>query len=185
MPRTKKVKPEETKKEVKNTSEVKPSVAEATEISAEKKEKKVAKPDKGYFVGSGRRKTATAKVRLYLPTKDITINGKKLERGDTYVNNRPIEQYFPDPFSKATYSEIYRTTNTAGRFITTVITTGSGRSGQLGAVVLAISRALVTVDPRFRPILRKRGFLTRDPRAKERKKPGLMGARKEKQSPKR
>ena len=133
----------------------------------------------------GRRKTATAKARLYLPEKEIVIAGRKLERGDTYVNNMPIEKYFPDVFAKAAYSEVFRTTNTTGRFVTLINTSGSGKTGQLGAVTLAIARALVKVDPKLRATLRKKGFMTRDPRAKERKKPGLMGARKQKSSPKR
>lgn len=148
-------------------------------------EVKEVAPERGYFFGNGRRKTATARARLYLPTQEITIEGRKLEKGDVYVNNKPIDVYFGDPYAKAQYQEVFRTTNTAGRFITTVITSGSGKSGQLGATTLAISRALLVVDPKFRPVLRKKGFLTRDPRAKERKKPGLMGARKQKSSPKR
>ncbi|OGG18852.1 30S ribosomal protein S9 [Candidatus Gottesmanbacteria bacterium RIFCSPHIGHO2_01_FULL_47_48] len=143
------------------------------------------KPDRGYFFGTGRRKTATARARLYLPNEEVTIAGKKLEKGDVYVNGKPIETYFAGPFPKSFYSEIYRTTNTMSRFITTVIVSGSGPTGQLGATALAISRALVQVDPKFRAILRKKGYMTRDPRMKERKKPGLMGARKQKSSPKR
>lgn len=163
MPRTKKTQSAET-----------PAVKSAT-----------PKPEAGYYFGNGRRKTATARARLYLPEKEVVVNGQKLSRGEICVNGVPIEKYFPDPFSKAAYTEVFRTTNTSGRFITVVVVSGSGKSGQLGAVVLAISRALCLVDPRFKPILRKKGFLTRDPRARERKKPGLMGARKEKQSPKR
>ncbi len=144
---------------------------------------KTKKP--GVYFGNGRRKTATARARLYLPNQEIVVGGQKLSKGDVYVNNLPIEKYFPDPFARAQYTEVFRTTNTASRFITTVLVEGSGKSGQLGAVILAISRALCTVDPKFKPILRKKGFITRDPRAKERKKPGLMGARKQKQSPKR
>lgn len=146
---------------------------------------KTAKPEKGYFFGYGRRKTATARARLYLPDQEVVVSGQKLNRGDVFVNNLPIEKYFPSPFAKSQYLEIYRTTNTSGRLITTVIVEGSGSSGQLGATLLAISRALCLVDPKFKVTLRKRGFMTRDPRAKERKKPGLMGARKQKSSPKR
>lgn len=184
MPRAKKIKSEKPKED---NEVAKVEVAETVNapVPEEKKEKKSLKPEQGFYVGFGRRKTATARARLYLPAKEITIDGKKLERGDIYVNSIPIEKYFSDPFSKAGYTEVFRTTNTAGRFITTILTVGSGKSGQLGAVILAIARALVQVDPKFRAILRKKGFLTRDPRAKERKKPGLMGARKEKQSPKR
>lgn len=142
-------------------------------------------PEKGFFGGFGRRKTATARARLYLPDREVMVAGQKLSRGDIYVNGLPIEKYFSDPFSKNAYTEIFRTTNTAGRFITTIKVEGSGMSGQLGAVILAIARALCVVDFKFKAILRKKGFMTRDPRAKERKKPGLMGARKKKSSPKR
>lgn len=138
-----------------------------------------------YFSGYGRRKTATARIRLYSADKEVVVASQKLSRGDVYVNNFPIEKYFSDPFSKNAYTEVFRTTNTAGRFITVVKVEGSGKSGQLGAVVLAIARALCVVDPKFKATLRKKGFMTRDPRARERKKPGLMGARKQKSSPKR
>ncbi len=182
MPRKKKtdlVKPEpiETALPVEATGE--------NEVSKGVKEDKRPEPSSGFYFGNGRRKTASARARLYLPNKDVTIKGTKLAKGDIYVNNLPIDTYFNNPYAKALYTELYRTTNTVGRFITTVIVEGSGKTGQLGATTLAIARALVVVDPKFQPILRKKGFLTRDPRAKERKKPGLMGARKEKQSPKR
>ncbi len=170
MPRAKK----EPVEKVEKVEEVK------VEKSTETKE-----PSLGYWFASGRRKRATARARLYLPTRDVMVGDKKLEKGDIYVNNKPIDSYFSGPYAKELYTEVYRTTNTIGRFITTVITSGSGSSGQLGATTLAISRALVTVDPKFRATLRKKGFMTRDPREKERKKPGLMGARKQKSSPKR
>ena len=127
----------------------------------------------------GRRKTASCLVQL-------SVAKEAGQKGAILVNNRPIEQYFVGPFAKEKYIEPFRITNTLNKFYTTINVTGSGPTGQLDAVVLGISRALVSYDPeKFRSILRKRGFLTRDPRAKERKKPGLMGARKEKQSPKR
>lgn len=144
-----------------------------------------AKPKAGFYSAMGRRKTATARARLYLPEKEVTVKGVKLSRGDIYVNGTPIDKYFSGPFAKDFYTEVFRTTNTVGRFIVVADTYGSGKSGQLGAVVLAIARALLDVDPRFRSILRKKGFTTRDPRMKERKKPGLPGARKKKSSPKR
>lgn len=135
--------------------------------------------DKTYYSAIGRRKTASAVVRLS-ETKVAE------EKGLILVNDRPVESYFPGPFAKALYFEPFRTTNTANKFKTTIKVTGSGSTGQLEAAVLGIARALVKFDPeKFRPLLRKKGFLTRDPRAKERKKPGLMGARKQKSSPKR
>lgn len=156
---------------------------EGTAVPVEAAE--VAGGNREYYFGYGRRKTGTAVAKLFLPTKEIIVDGQTLQRGDVYVNGVPIERYFYGPAAKAAYTEVFRTTNTIGKFITVVKTYGSGKTGQLGAVVLAISRALVAVDPKFKAILRKRGFMTRDPRAKERKKPGLMGARKQKSSPKR
>ena len=147
-------------------------------------EEKVNK-DKRYYIGVGRRKTAIARARIYPGSEDVIIAGAKLNKGDVMVNGVAIEKFFPGVIAKALYTELYRTTNTAGRFITTVMVSGSGASGQLGAVTLAIARALCEVDPKFRPLLRKKNFMTRDPRMKERKKPGLMGARKQKSSPKR
>lgn len=141
--------------------------------------------DSSFYLAVGRRKSAIARARIYPSSAEVTIAGKKLEKGETYVNGMPIEKYFRDPFSKAKYQELFRTTNTVGRFITTVIVEGSGASGQLGATTLAIARALVQADPKFRSNLRKKGFMTRDPRGKERKKAGLPGARKKKSSPKR
>lgn len=138
-----------------------------------------------YISAVGRRKTATARARLYPASADILIGDKKLAKGDIYVNNLPIEKYFSSTSDKVAYTEIFRSTNTVGRYIVTIKVEGSGMSGQLGAVSLAISRALAIADPKYKEILARKSFLTRDPRARERKKPGLMGARKQKSSPKR
>ncbi|MBI4099531.1 30S ribosomal protein S9 [Candidatus Microgenomates bacterium] len=126
-----------------------------------------------FFSGYGRRKTATASVRL--------TPGK----GGITVNSLPVEKYFAGPYSNFQFTEVFKTTNTVGKFVTTVVVTGSGKSGQAGATVLAIARALCQFDPKLKTLLRKKGFMTRDPRARQREKAGLMGARKQKQSPKR
>lgn len=104
-----------------------------------------------------------------------------------FVNGRPVEKYFPGEIMKKMYQEPFRTTNTLGRFIVTLKTAGGGLSGQLAATIHAVSRALEKVDKeKFRPILKKRGFMMRDPRAKQRRKAGYAGkARARKQSPKR
>jgi small subunit ribosomal protein S9 len=138
-----------------------------------------------WIFGLGRRKTAIARARIYPGNAEVVINEKKLTKGQTTVNGILIEEYFRDPFSKERYLELFRTTNTADRFITTVVVEGSGINSQLDAVTLAIARALCVIDEKFRPILRKKNYLTRDPREKERKKAGLPGARKKKSSPKR
>lgn len=150
-----------------------------------KEEKKVERKPEDFTYGLGRRKTASARARLYPFSAEVVIGDKKLERGEIYVNNMSHLTYFHGPAAKQYLEEIYRTTNSGNRFITTVLVEGSGSNGQLGAVGLAIARALVKIDPKFKTTLRKKGYMTRDPRSRERTKPGLMGARKEKQSPKR
>lgn len=133
-----------------------------------------------YYEAVGRRKNATARVRLYLAKEGH-------EKGDMVVNGLPVEKYFSGEVAKKIYLEPFRTTNTIGRFVTSILVSGGGLSGQLGAVLQGISRALCKVDlEKFRPILKKRGFLARDSRAKERRKAGFAGkARARKQSPKR
>lgn len=141
-----------------------------------------------YYEAVGRRKNATARVRLHVINEgSLTINGVSLNKGDILVNGKPVEQYFAGEIMKKMYLEPFRTTNTIGRFVVSVVITGGGLSGQLSAMVHGISRALEKTDrEKFRPILKKRGFLTRDPRTRERRKPGRAGkARAQKQSPKR
>lgn len=141
-----------------------------------------------YFEAVGRRREATARVRLYV-VKDGPVNIGEIEvsKGAVLVNGRPAESYFPGDVYKKMYLEPFRTTNTMNRFATSIKVSGGGLVGQLGAVILGVSRALEKVDKeKFRPILKKRGFMTRDPRAKERRKAGRAGkARARKQSPKR
>jgi len=141
-----------------------------------------------YYEAVGRRKEATARVRLYpVEGESIELNGTKIARGDTIVNNRPVANYFPGDVYKKLYMEPFRTTNTLDRFVISIKTKGGGLSGQIGAVVLGCARALEKIDKeKYRPILKKRGFLTRDARVKERRKAGLaQSARAKKQSPKR
>jgi len=130
-----------------------------------------------YYEAVGRRKTASARARLYVGEN----------KGEFTINGKPVDQFFPGEVFKKMYTEPFRTTNTVGRFAVSVKTTGGGLPGQLGATIHAISRALCKVDnDKFRPILKKRGFLTRDPRAKQRRKAGFAGkSRARKQSPKR
>ena len=128
-----------------------------------------------YYEAVGRRKTATARVRVY-PGGDGTIT----------VNDRPIEQHFSYGLMFVSHlKEPLQATATEGRFNITVKVRGGGPHGQSGAIRLGIARALVKVDPDLRPVLRKAGFLTRDARTAERKKPGLRGARKAPQYTKR
>jgi len=127
-----------------------------------------------YYEGLGRRKTSRARVRLH-------VGGS----GDVVVNERPLEEYFPRVGDVKKLKEPLRVTDMEGRFDITVHVSGGGITGQRDAVYLGISRALVKADPDLRQILRKGGFLTRDSRAKERKKPGLKRARKAPQYTKR
>ncbi len=141
-----------------------------------------------YYEAVGRRKTSTARVRLYVVKEEsMQLNGKEVKKGEMVVNARPVENYFPGEVLKKMYMEPFRTTNTVGRFVVSIKTTGGGLYSQLGAVIHGVSRALEKVDKeKFRPILKKRGFMTRDPRAKERRKAGFaQKARARKQSPKR
>ena len=154
----------------------------------EKKMQETSAKTATYYHAVGRRKEAIAQVRLYVATSaDVTVNGKAIKKGDIVVNDKPIEEYFRDATSKKIYMEPLRTTNTLGRFAISVHTSGGGLQGQLEAFVHGISRALLLVDEsKFRPILKKQGFLMRDPRAKERRKAGFaQKARAKKQSPKR
>jgi small subunit ribosomal protein S9 len=126
-----------------------------------------------YYFGNGRRKSATARVRLYPGESGFVVNGK------------PAEVYFSRINDVAVALEPLEATGTAGSFLVSVLVTGGGVSGQAGAVRHGVARALLVADPEHRLALRQGGFLTRDPRAKERKKPGLKRARKAPQYTKR
>jgi small subunit ribosomal protein S9 len=127
-----------------------------------------------YYQATGRRKSATARVRLYPGgTGKIVVNGKE------------VENYFVRASDVTNLKQPMAATATAEKFDVSVVVVGGGVSGQSGAVRHGIARALVESDPDLRPTLRKDGFLTRDPRAKERKKPGLKRARKAPQYTKR
>jgi len=116
--------------------------------------------------GTGRRKTSTARVFLVPGSGQIT------------VNNRSLESNFPAESLRLVIRQPLVLTETAERFDVRATTIGGGVSGQAGALRLGIARALVESNADFRSVLRKAGFLTRDPRAKERKKYGMAGARK-------
>ncbi|MBP1558152.1 MAG: 30S ribosomal protein S9 [Oscillospiraceae bacterium] len=128
---------------------------------------------KPYFYGTGRRKHSVARVRLYAGTGNITVNG------------RDIDDYFGLDTLKLIVRQPMELTNTIGKFDIVCTVAGGGVSGQAGAIRHGISRALLLHDPELRPALKKAGFLTRDPRMKERKKYGLKGARRAPQFSKR
>ncbi len=126
-----------------------------------------------YYYGTGRRKTAIARVRLYPGNGKFTINSKPFER--TY-GTESLKRIVLQPF---------QVTDTVDRFDVVAKVHGGGISGQVGAIKHGISRALLVADENLKPILRKNGFLTRDSRIKERQKYGLRRARKRKQYRKR
>jgi len=130
--------------------------------------------DTQYYEGLGRRKTATARVRLH-------TGGS----GNFTVNDKPLQDYFSRDMDQFQINEALKVTGTDGRFNVTVKVSGGGVTGQAGAVRLGIARALLKADPEYRKVLREHGMLTRDARAKERKKPGLKRARKAPQYTKR
>ncbi len=128
-----------------------------------------------YYYGMGRRKTAVARVRLY-PNGDgsITVNGKNSR---LYFGQREALM--------SVMTAPLRVLDLGNAYNMTIRVAGGGTSGQAGAVRHALARALVRVNPEWKATLRKAGFLTRDPRMKERKKPGLKRARKAPQYTKR
>ena len=131
--------------------------------------------NKQYFYGTGRRKSAIARVRLYPGTGQIVINGRA-----------PEEHFGARAVYERTVTAPLRVTDTLGRWNVMVKVTGGGVSGQAGAVSHGLARALVDADREaYRGALKKAGLLTRDPREKERKKVGLKRARKAPQYTKR
>ena len=133
----------------------------------------MANNEKVQFYGTGRRKSSVARVRLVPGNGQIVINGKESK---DYFGKKTLEMIIRQPMVL---------TETEGRFDVLVNAHGGGTTGQAGAVRLGIARALLKADIEYRPVLKKAGFLTRDPRMKERKKYGLKGARRAPQFSKR
>ena len=128
---------------------------------------------KASFYGTGRRKKSVARVYLTPGTGVIT------------VNKRSIDEYFGLETLKVVVRQPLTLTETVDKFDVNVTVRGGGFTGQAGAIRHGISRALLQADPEYRGALKKAGFLTRDPRMKERKKPGLKAARRAPQFTKR
>ena len=128
---------------------------------------------KPYFYGTGRRKKSVARVRLLPGTGNITIN------------DRDIDDYFGLDTLKVIVRQPLEATNTVGKYDIIAKVIGGGVSGQAGAIRHGVARALLQSDENLKPILKKAGFLTRDPRMKERKKYGLKAARRAPQCSKR
>ena len=126
-----------------------------------------------YYYGTGRRKHSVARVRVYPGSGNITING------------RSIDEYFGLETLKVVVRQPLVATETLEKFDVLVNVHGGGFTGQAGAIRHGIARALLKADAEFRPTLKKAGYLTRDPRMKERKKYGLKAARRAPQFSKR
>ena len=126
-----------------------------------------------YFYGTGRRKSSVARVRVYAGSGNITING------------RDINDYFGLETLKLIVRQPLVLTENADKFDIVCTVAGGGVTGQAGAIRHGLSRALLQVNDELRPVLKKAGFLTRDPRMKERKKYGLKAARRAPQFSKR
>ena len=166
--------------EADDATEVEAVEADADETDAEEAEVEVAPVVKHSLNGAhhlaqtvGRRKEAIVRVRLVPGTGKFTLNGKSLE------------QYFPNKVHQQLIREPLVTTEKPETFDVLATLRGGGTTGQAGALRLAIARALIAIDIEDRPVLKKAGFLTRDPRVKERKKYGLKKARKAPQYSKR
>ncbi len=132
-----------------------------------------AKTDKIVFYGTGRRKSSIARVRLVEGKGTITINGKDI---DEYLGQETLKVIVRQPLTA---------TNTTDKYDVICTVQGGGFTGQAGAIRLGVARALLEANSEYRPILKSAGFLTRDPRMKERKKYGLKKARKAPQFSKR
>ncbi len=128
---------------------------------------------KPYFYGTGRRKKSVARVRLYPGSGVVTING------------RDIDDYFGLDTLKLIVNQPFGVTSTEGKFDIVANVKGGGFSGQAGAIRHGVARALLGADETYKPLLKKAGLLTRDPRMKERKKYGLKAARRAPQFSKR
>ena len=135
---------------------------------------KTTKTTGKYTYGLGRRKAATARARLYKGKGEITINDKPAL--DYLCGNKTLLAEITDPLAVSSKQK---------EFNVTIRVSGGGLSGQVDAIKLAIAKALTTDAPDLRPLLKKAGFMKRDPREKERKKYGLRSARKKEQFSKR
>ena len=149
----------------KKTSVKKEAVIKKT---AEKKSAKAVKAEK-YFYAVGRRKTSVAQVRIY-PSDKVTEE-------DYIVNKRDMKEYFSGTIMHSTFVSPFKETGTLDKFKVSVVVKGGGVNSQVEAVRLGIARALIKFDITFRAVLKANGFLTRDSRKVERKKPGLKKAR--------
>jgi len=167
-------KPATAKTQKKAKSQKKTETQKKTKVKSEPKaEKTKAKPKKGkYYEAVGRRKTAIARVRLFTASPSQSV-----VEGNLIINNKPYKEFFPTLELQNTIEAPLKLLKSLNRFMVTVKVKGGGLSGQAGAVKHGLARALILFESNFRKKLKKAGFLTRDPRKKERKKYGLKKAR--------
>lgn len=139
-----------------------------------------------YYEAVGRRKSAVARVRLYMQkAKSMTLNAD-VKKGEVMINGVSATEYFPRETEKKAYLLPLEIADAVSRFAVSIKVNGGGKQGQLEAVAMGLARALELVDGSLRSKLKPEGLLSRDSRIRERRKPGTGGrARRQKQSPKR
>ncbi len=161
----------------------------AEEVQQQKTTTKNKSTKIDYVFAVGRRKASVARVRLYKHVKpDLVWAETPVKKGEMMVNQKPIADYFAGDIARHLYTEPLRITNAHQlNYAFTIKVVGGGPSGQLQAVVAGIANALTKLDPeKNRATLKKKGFLTRDSRIRERRTVGMGGkSRRKKQSPKR
>ncbi len=147
------------------------------------------KKDIQYYESVGRRRESVARIRLHIVTgKDnsATVKGSKMKQGEVVINEKLLADYFPSAAEQNLIMRPFKLTDSADRFVATIVVKGGGKNGQVEAISHGISRALCLADESFREVLKAEGLLTRDARIRERRKVGTGGkARRQKQSPKR
>ena len=143
------------------------------------------KINKSYVSAVGRRREAVARVRLY--PGNAKIEGMNVSKGDINVNGKTVQEYFRFKAFAPIYNKFLLDVGVSGKYIFTSRVTGGGLEGQMDALILGMARALDKMDKEtMHDVLRKKGYLTRDPRTRERRKVGNAGkARRKKSSPKR
>lgn len=146
--------------------------------------KKAVKP---YIHAVGRRREAVTRVRLYTGVAKVDLNGVEVKKGETYINGKQMTEYFRFKAHGPVYNKFLLDTGISGKYIVTAKAAGGGIESQLDALILGVARALDKFDTEsFHSVLREKGYLTRDPRTRERRKVGNAGkARRKKSSPKR
>ena len=149
------------------TKETKPKVTKKPTTKKTTSSKSASKLTGKYYEAVGRRKSATARVRLYEGSK-----------ADFIVNDQPADEYFKTDDLQARVRQPLTLTEQLGKYVVSARVSGSGVASQADAITLGVARALVEIDEDHRTLLRTQDLLKRDPRIKERKKPGLLKARK-------